>query len=114
MARITGVTIESHIGEVTEELEEKVHNWLLAIGMDASSTTQNIINEIPLVKTGRLKNSIYPVISSPETVDIGTNVEYAKYHELGTKALPARHFLSTGVKIHADEYKTMLEDILKQ
>lgn len=114
MARVAGVKVESHINEFNEEMEDKIRAWLLAVGMDASSTTQKIINDIPLVDTGRLKNSIYPVITQPHSIDVGTNVEYAKYHELGTRSLPARHFLSKGTTMHAKEYSEMLEDALKQ
>lgn len=114
MARVAGVRIESHIDEITEEMEDKVRAWLLAVGMDASSTTQKIISEIPLVDTGRLKNSIYPVITQPHSIDVGTNVEYAKYHELGTRSLPARHFLNKGTTMHAKEYAERLEQELKQ
>ena len=113
--KIIGVRMESHVEEYTEELETKVHAWLEACGMDASSTTQNIISSIPLVDTGRLKNSIYPIVPADEhTAYIGTNVEYAKYHELGTSKLPARHFLQAGVTLHQDSYKSLLEDALKE
>ncbi len=115
MASLKNIRIESHIDEVTEELETKVHAWLEACGLDAAGTTSKIISQIPLVDTGRLKNSINSEVPANEHVCyIGTNVEYAKYHELGTKKLPARHFLQDGVQQHASTYKDLLEDILKE
>lgn len=115
MAQITGFRMESHITEYTEELETKIHAWLEGCGLDAVGTTQNVISSIPLVDTGRLKNSIsYIVTAGEHTVYIGTNVEYAKYHELGTSRLPARHFLQAGVTLHQDTYRTLLEQALKE
>lgn len=33
------------------------------------------------------------VVTGPETVVVGTKVEYARYHQHGTKKMPARPFL---------------------
>lgn len=46
----------------------------------------------PLLDTGRLRNSITHEFDN-NSARIGTNVEYAKYHQLGTKTIPARKFL---------------------
>lgn len=112
MARVTGVTINSHVDELTEEMQTKINSWLEAIGQDAASTAAN---QAP-VDTGRLKNSIsHAVVEDEKTVYIGTNVEYAPFQELGTsRGIPGKHFLQFGATAHASEYKAMLENILRE
>lgn len=112
MARVTGVTIDSHVDEITEEMQTKINAWLEAIGQDAASTAANFAP----VDTGRLKNSIsHAVVEDEKAVYIGTNVEYAVYQELGTsRGIPGKHFLQFGATAHADEYKSLLENILKE
>lgn len=116
MAKVIDISIESHTEEFTAEMKQKVIDWLDAIGEDAASTTSNIIASIPLVKTGRLMNSIEHSVDAPEqSVYIGTNVDYAIYHEFGTsRGIPAKHFLQAGASIHAAEYKEMLERKLEE
>jgi len=114
MAKV--VRVESHVDEFTDEMRSKVIDWLDAIGADAASTTSNIIAELPLVKTGRLMNSIgWSVVEEEQAVYIGTNVPYAKYQEFGTsRGVKAKHFLQAGASIHKDEYMRRLEEILKE
>lgn len=111
MAIVKSVKIDSHIEEVTAELESKVSAWLEAIGLDAASTAAD---KAP-VDTGRLKNSIsHAVVDQEKAVYIGTNVEYAPYQEFGTsRGVVGKHFIQFGATAHQDEYKGMLEDILK-
>ena len=112
MALVKSVKIESHIDEVNEELESKIHTWLESIGMDAASTAQD---RAP-VDTGRLKNSIsYMPDDEEQAVYIGTNVEYAPYQEYGTsRGVSGKHFIQFGATAHVSEYKNMLEQILKE
>lgn len=112
MGIIKDVKIDSHIGEVEEELKEKVFDWLDAIGLDAASTAAS---KAP-VDTGRLKNSIdRAVVQEEQAVYIGTNVEYAPYQEFGTsRGIAGKHFLQFGATAHIDEYKQMLEQTLKE
>jgi phage gpG-like protein len=46
-----------------------------------------------LVKSGRLRKSIRIQRSTGNTIRIGTDVSYAKYHNSGTDRLPQRRFL---------------------
>jgi len=135
MAQVINVTFDDHKEEVANAAKEQIYDWLKAVGEDAASTAAN---KVP-VNTGRLKNSISSVVVEEENaVYIGTNVEYAIYHEFGTgkynpsgrktpwmfqdedgvwhytSGVPARHFLQFGVTAHQAEYKDMLERYLKQ
>lgn len=149
MAIVADVKIEDNKQAILDAFNEQVNGWLQAIGEDAASTAAN---KAP-VDTGRLKNSINWAIkgdygssgdvplSNPEdkSVYIGTNVEYAMWHEFGTgiyaeeggrktpwmfkdedgnwhwtHGVPARHYLQFGATAHQAEYKQMLEDKLKK
>ena len=46
----------------------------------------------PLLKSTFMWGGIKHRITGPDTVVIGTPYEYAKYHQLGTKKMPARPF----------------------
>jgi phage virion morphogenesis protein len=46
----------------------------------------------PLRDTGRLANSIMAAFGSDYAV-VGTNVEYAGFHQLGTRDIPARPYI---------------------
>jgi phage gpG-like protein len=138
MGLVINVDITDNTREITEELKKKVEEWLEAVGEDAATTATGI-SEFP-VDTGRLRNSItaatakfqsnpngyegdsaesgdFAVLNQPEedAVYIGTNVEYAPYHEFGTsRGIPAKHFLQYGMTAHKSEYKQLLEEKLKQ
>lgn len=127
MAKVYDVRIESHVDEFTDEMKQKVEAFLEAIGQSAASAAADIPN-FP-VKTGRMKGSINwatqrtqgsgdsPLITPEEnSVYIGTNVEYAPYHELGTsRGIPARHFIQYGAQSNWNSgLKSQLEQILKQ
>lgn len=136
MALEVSVKMINNKQEVTEAMKQKVEAWLDAIGQDAASTAAN---KAP-VDTGALKNSISHAVDEEEKkVYIGTNIEYAIWHELGTgkyasegggrqggwnyqdsegnwhhtEGVPAKHFLQFGATAHQAEYKAMLEKALK-
>ena len=134
MAQVIDVKFEDNKDAVASAAKEQIYAWLEAIGEDAAGTAANFCP----VDTGRLKNSISSAVDEEDqTVYIGTNVEYAIYHEFGTgkyvaggrttpwmfqdsdgvwhytTGVPARHFLQFGVTAHQAEYKAMLEQYLK-
>ena len=124
MAKVVDVKITDNSEEVLEAMNEQVSAWLEAIGEDAAGTAAD---RAP-VKTSRLKNSVNwatqnnygsgdPPLATPEekTVYIGTNVEYAPYQEFGTsRGVAGKHFLQFGATAHQAEYKSLLEQYLKE
>lgn len=105
------VKCESHTDEIIAALGEAVGRAAKAIGLQAESYAKE--NETR-VDTGRLRNSITNYVESEKDIYIGTNVEYAPYHELGTSTgIPALHFLKNAAEGHTDEYKGILESSLK-
>lgn len=65
------------------------------------------------VDTGRLRNSITHALDGKKSVSIGTNVEYAKYVELGTSRRKGTPFLEVAASSHADKYRKIIEGELK-
>lgn len=141
MALVANVSFDSHKDEVSAELKQKIYGWLEAIGEDAASTAGNVLTMTNTIDTGRLKNSItHAVDEANQCVYIGTNVEYAIYHEFGTgkyaeggggrstpwafqdkdgvwhwtQGVPAKHFIQFGATAHQAQYKQMLESKLKE
>lgn len=110
MPMVARVTVENHIPEVTAAVEEKINNWLAAVGADATGVAFDVCPH----KTGVLRNSIgWQVSPAEKAVYIGTNVPYAIYQEKGTSRIAGKHFLQAGVTLYQAEYKQMLENYLK-
>ena len=101
-------TYKDNTDEVLAALKKAKKRGLEAIGLTAEGYAKK---DTP-VDTGRLRNSI-----SHETDDeaayIGTNVEYAPYVELGARGRQGVHMLQRAATEHADEYKQIMEDALK-
>ena len=123
MAKVVEVRIEDNSEEVLEELHDKVVDWLEAIGNDAADTAARRApvgtpesTGIPGYIGGTLKNSIsHAVVEGENAVYIGTNVEYAPYQEFGTsRGIAGKHFLQFGATAHQAEYKSLLEQTLKE
>lgn len=112
MAKVVEVTIEDNSEQVLEAMDQQVLAWLEAIGEDAAGTAAD---KAP-VDTGRLKSSISSaVVADEKAAYIGTNVEYAPYQEFGTsRGIKGKHFLQFGATAHQVEYKSLLEQYLKE
>lgn len=73
------VKITSNVEKVLEELDTTIHNALVRCGREASTRAQLLAP----VDNGMLRQSITYKVNGDE-VQIGTDVEYAAYVELGT------------------------------
>ena len=101
-------TYKDNTDEVLSALEMAKKRGLEAIGLTAEGHAKK---ETP-VDTGRLRNSISHA-TDDEAAYIGTNVEYAPYVELGARGRPGVYMLKRAATEHADEYKRIMEDALK-
>lgn len=99
--------LESHVGEVRTQMDEAAARALERIGLAAERYAKM---KCP-VDTGRLRNSITHE-TDPDTVYIGTNVEYAPYVELGTHRQMAKPYLKPAMLDHTREYEKILQDEL--
>lgn len=121
-------------GEILREFGEAVLRALERVGEQA----EGYAKDLAPVDTGQLRNSIsHAVDESEPAVYIGTNLEYAPYVELGTgqynpqgrptpwayqdakgdwhwtKGNPAQPFLKPAVSDHAQTYRNIIEDEMK-
>ena len=101
-------TYRDNTGEALAALKRAKRRGLEAIGLTAEGYAKR---ETP-VDTGRLRNSISHA-TDDEAAYIGTNVEYAPYVELGARGRQGKHMLQRAATEHADEYKQIMEDALK-
>ena len=70
---------------VLQELSTKLEAILEAWGIQGVGAVQDIITSESRIDTGAMRNSIsHQVDLNDQSVVIGTNIEYAIYHELGT------------------------------
>lgn len=128
------VRFEDNSGEVLSAVQEAAARALEKCGL----TAEGYAKRLAPVETGNLRNSItYQVDESELAAYIGTNVEYAPYVELGTGKYaeggrptpwvyrddngnyhwtagnPAQPFLAPAVKDHAQTYRNIIEDEMK-
>lgn len=104
---------EDNTQEVADAIESAIDRALEKIGLVAEGHAKKASPE----DTGRLRNSItYNVDNGDKSVEIGTNVEYAIYQELGTRHLDAandgRGFLRPAATEHVDQYRQILKSEL--
>ena len=59
----------------------------------------------PLMNTGRLYQSVVAHVAN-DSLQVGTNVSYAPYHQFGTEHIPARPFLGV-----SDDLLASLQEI---
>lgn len=79
--------------------------------MRCGAKVENYAKQDAPVDTGRLRNSIHHEMENDDTVDIGTDVEYAVFQELGTsRGVKEKRFLTNGVRNHVDEFKSIIEE----
>ena len=125
---------------VLQELSTKREAILEAWGIHGVGAVQDIITSESRIDTGAMRNGIsHQVDLNDQSVMIGTNIEYAIYHELGTgiyleggggrqtpwayqdangewhrtRGIKPIHMLKNGVSGSAEDFKSIANDILK-
>lgn len=101
------IKITDHSDAVISELNKKIALALAKVGFKA----EDHVKALAPVDTGRLRASITHLVDD-KSVTIGTNVEYAKYQELGTSRMKAQPFLEPGIMNNMDEYKGIIRNEL--
>ena len=130
--------IKDNSSLILAELERKKTAILEAIGTQAEAHAKLNITNAGRVDTGRMRNSISHTVVG-DTAFIGSNLEYAVWHEVGTgiyaddgkgrkspwaykdskgvwhntKGLKPIHFLRNAISEHKDEYEQIAVNILK-
>lgn len=107
------LTVTDNSEEVLKALENAIDRALDTIGETAVGYAQDVITEAGRVDTGTMRDSV-DTDHDERTVIIGTNVEYAPYHELGTsRGIKPIHFLKRAATEHTEEYKGFVKDSLE-
>lgn len=131
------VSFHSNLGEIGKATDAQLKVAAEIIGGMAESYAKQLCP----VDTGNLRNSItHSTEDNGHTVVIGSNVEYAPYVELGTgkfaeggsgrdtpwsyqdaegrwhttSGRPPKPFLRPAIENHTDEYREVLEQILRE
>ena len=96
--------------EVSDNIKAALLRGLETCGIVA----EGYAKKLAPVDTGNLRNSITHEVDDGEPAAyIGTNVEYAPYVCLGTIHMAAHPFLKPAVADHANEYRKIIENELK-
>ena len=107
------ITLADNSDEVLKALENAIDRSLDAIGETAVGYAQDVITEAGRVDTGTMRESV-DTDHDERIVIVGTNLEYAPYHELGTsKGIKPIHFLKRAATEHTEEYKNLVKDSLE-
>ena len=107
------IRLDDHSPEVKEALKNAIERGLWSIGATAEGYAKDVITEAGRVDTGRMRASVSHMEGDNFTA-IGTNVEYAPYHEMGTsRGIKAIHFLRRAATEHTDEYKQLMQESLE-
>lgn len=132
------VNITDNSNEVLTAFREAAVRALEKCGLTAEGYAKRNITQNGSVDTGNLRNSITHTVDNAElAVYIGTNTEYAAYVEMSTgqyaeggrptpwvyrddngnwhwtQGNPAQPFLKPAVADHAQTYRNIIEDELK-
>lgn len=102
------VVVQSHIGEVKAELQNRIPTILEALGIEAEGNAVTEITELGAVDTGRLRGSITHAVDDDSAI-VGTDVEYGVYVEMGTYKMASRPFLRNAIENYTDDYKRIVE-----
>ena len=131
--------VSDNTAELLSALETQVEAALEACGNQAVSHAQKNITEASRVDTGAMRNSITHEVDG-STCYVGTNIEYAIYHEYGTgiyadggngrktpwfyvdekgvghwtRGIKPIHFLKNAISDNISEYKEILTEYLSK
>ena len=96
--------------EIANDIKSALLRGLETCGLVA----EGYAKKLAPVDTGNLRNSITHTVDDKEPAAyIGTNVEYAPYVCLGTIHMKAQPFLKPAVADHANKYRKIIENELK-
>lgn len=105
---MSDVSVKNNAKEFLEALDEAKEKIFEEWGQVAEGYAKRLCP----VRTGRLRNSISHD-SDNDSAYIGTNVEYAPFVETGARGRKAQPYLKPAVADHANEYRTIAQNILR-
>ena len=110
------IIFTDNLEEVLAAVDSAITAGLVEIG----ATAQGYAKDLTPVRTGTLRDSIGVEVKKDEKAAyIGTMVQkfpqkpYGQYVELGARGRPGVHMLQRAASEHANEYKKIMEDAMK-
>ena len=110
------IVFTDNLDEVLRALDGAIETGLVKIGAAAHGYSKDLTP----VRTGILRDSIGVEVKKDEKAAyIGTMVDrfpkkpYGQYVELGARGRPGVHMLKRAATEHTDEYKRIMENIMK-
>lgn len=101
----------------SEEVADALRAAILEALQDLGEAAERHAKEVAPVDTGNLRDHIrHMVVENENSALVGTydeEVPYAVYVELGTSKMAAQPFLKPSVSDHANEYRKIIEDALR-
>lgn len=93
MSQTVSVTIESHLGEIAAQAEERATQIVAktVADIEAGSKTRS------RVRTGRMKNGWEGVMDGPFEGEVRNPVEYTIYNEFGTRHMAPQPMLGPSI-----------------
>jgi HK97 gp10 family phage protein len=101
------VKVKNNLGRIESQIEK-------ALSQAVRTAAHNIWVQAKLlapVDHGFLRNSIEVNVESPLKATIGTNIEYAKYQEFGTRYQKGKAFLTPAFDVEEKKFQSELQKI---
>lgn len=99
--------LEKNFNKAKSKISSNKEQALNRIGILVTAEAQS---RTP-VDTGRLRRSLAHDVHE-DSVDIGTNVEYASYVEHGTSKQKAQPFLNDAITQSSDKIKDIIKEVM--
>ncbi len=132
------ITSKNHIKDYLKSFSAQAETALEAVGTQAETYAKQNVTAAGRVDTGAMRNSInHKVVMAEKAVYIGTNQDYAIYHELGTgiytpggrrspwayqdengewhqtRGVKPVHMIKKAAEDHANEYLQIIDQTMK-
>ena len=131
------INITDNSEATLQEFERATQAALEACGQQAASHAKQNLTAAGRVDTGALRNSVNSAVSG-KAAYVGTNMSYAKFHEMGTgiyiaggrkspwayqdnkgnwhrtRGVSPIHFIKNAVADHVAEYKRIIQQYLSR
>lgn len=107
------IEITDNIAKEMMRFQKNKDRALTAMGIEAAGGVKEYMMREKIRDTGTLMGSISSAQSGPDTVDVGTNVEYATFVHEGTSRMAGRPYLTNGINENLDRIKKVAEEALK-
>lgn len=108
------ISIKDNSAQVKALLAANKKRALTAMGIEAAGAVKSYMEVNRIRDTGTLMGSINSGLSSEDSVDVGTNIEYATFVHEGTYKMAGRPYIKNGIMEDWDRIQKIAENELKR